>query len=66
MAAKRKQRAEREREVLLGLVELYLLTGKPVGSNTLKENGFENISSATIRNYFASLEKEGYLMQQHS
>ncbi|QVL56189.1 MAG: heat-inducible transcriptional repressor HrcA [Simkaniaceae bacterium] len=66
MAAKRKQRAEREREVLLGLVELYLLTGKPVGSNTLKENGFDNISSATIRNYFAILEKEGYLMQQHS
>lgn len=66
MAGKRKQRAEREREVLMGLVELYLLTGKPVGSNTLKENGFEQISSATIRNYFANLEKEGYLKQQHA
>ncbi len=66
MAAKRKQRAEKERDVLLGLVELYLLTAKPVGSNTLKENGFENISSATIRNYFANLEKEGYLAQQHA
>lgn len=66
MAGKRKQRAEREREVLMGLVELYLLTGKPVGSNTLKENGFEHISSATIRNYFANLEKEGYLKQQHA
>ncbi|MCB1110639.1 MAG: heat-inducible transcriptional repressor HrcA [Chlamydiia bacterium] len=66
MAGKRKQRAEREREVLLGLVEHYLLTGKPVGSNTLKEQGFDHISSATIRNYFANLEKEGFLKQQHA
>lgn len=66
MAGKRKQKAEREKEVLMGLVELFLLTGKPVGSNTLKENGFDNISSATIRNYFANLEKEGYLKQQHA
>ncbi|MCB1106468.1 MAG: heat-inducible transcriptional repressor HrcA [Chlamydiia bacterium] len=66
MAEKKKQKAEREREVLLGLVELFLMTGKPVGSNTLKENGFEDISSATIRNYFAKLEKEGYLKQQHA
>ena len=66
MAPKRKQRVERERAALLGLVELYLLTGKPVGSNTLKENGFDDISSATIRNYFAKLEKEGFLKQEHS
>lgn len=66
MAGKKKQRAERERAVLIGLVELYLLTGKPVGSNTLKENGFEDISSATIRNYFAKLEKDGFLKQEHS
>lgn len=50
----------------MGLVELYLLTGKAVGSNTLKENGFEEISSATIRNYFAKLEQEGFLKQEHS
>jgi heat-inducible transcriptional repressor len=66
MTAKKTQRIERERAVLIGVVELYLLTGKPVGSNTLKENGFEDISSATIRNYFAKLEKEGFLKQQHS
>lgn len=66
MVIKKKQRAERERAVLIGLVGIYLLTGKPVGSNTLKENGFEDISSATIRNYFAKLEKEGFLKQQHS
>ncbi len=57
---------KREKWVLLGLIELYLETGKPVGSNTLRENGFDSLSSATIRNYFAKLEEEGYLKQQHS
>ncbi len=57
---------QREKLVLLGTVELYLQTGKPVGSSTLKENGFDNLSSATIRNYFAQLEEQGYLKQQHS
>lgn len=57
---------DRELKVLLGLVRHYLMTGKPVGSNTLKETGFENLSSATIRNYFAHLEDEGYLLQHHS
>lgn len=57
---------ERERQVLLGLVECYILTGRPVGSSSLKDAGFGNLSSATIRNYFASLEKEGFLIQQHT
>jgi heat-inducible transcriptional repressor len=59
-------KSDRERKVLLGLVEHYIQTGKPVGSNVLKDVGFENLSSATIRNYFAHLEEEGYLAQQHS
>lgn len=66
MLVKRSQKQERERSVLLGLVEYYLNTGKPVGSNTLKDAGFGELSSATIRNYFASLESEGYLIQQHT
>lgn len=57
---------EREFQVLLGLIEYYIRTGKPVGSNTLKETGFENLSSATIRNYFSNLEEEGFLEQQHT
>lgn len=63
---KRSHKQERERSVLLALVEYYLRTGKPVGSNTLKDAEFENLSSATIRNYFAGLEEEGYLVQQHT
>lgn len=57
---------QRTKIILLGLVELFLKLGKPIGSNTLRENGFEDVSSATIRNYFAQLEKEGFLKQHHS
>lgn len=63
---KKPSKDQREKLVLLGLVELYLKYGKPVGSNTLRENGFEALSSATIRNYFARLEETGFLKQQHS
>jgi heat-inducible transcriptional repressor len=66
MTPKRPAKDERERLVLLALVELYLETGKPVGSSTLREKEFPTLSSATLRNYFANLEKAGYLRQQHS
>lgn len=64
-AQRRSGRWEKERRVLHGLIELYLKTGKPVGSQTLQEEVCADISSATIRNYFASLEADGYLKQQH-
>jgi len=63
--SKKTSKDERERRVLVGLVELYLETGKPVGSKTLQETGFSDLSSATIRNYFADLEKKGFVMQPH-
>lgn len=63
---RRSKKADREHKVLIGLVELYLKTGKPIGSHTLKEQGFHDLSSATIRNYFSQLEEAGYLVQQHS
>lgn len=63
---KKSGKHERERKVLLALIEYYIKMGKPVGSNTLKEVGFADLSSATIRNYFAHLEEEGYLLQQHT
>jgi heat-inducible transcriptional repressor len=66
LAERKPSKDERERGILLGLVELYIEQGKPIGSNTLRENGFEYLSSATIRNYFVSLEEGGYLKQPHS
>lgn len=66
MIKKASKKQTRALQVLIGLVELYLETGKPIGSNTLKDHGFQELSSATIRNYFAQLEREGYLKQPHS
>lgn len=66
IAIKKIGKQDRERRVLLGLVDYYIRTGKPVGSNSLKEAGFGDLSSATIRNYFAHLEEAGFLMQAHS
>ena len=59
-------KTDREQAVLLGLIELYLKTGKPIGSQTLQENGFESLSTATIRNYFGKMEAQGYLTQPHT
>lgn len=59
-------KADREQAVLFGLIELYLKTGKPIGSHTIQEQGFDSLSSATIRNYFGKLEEAGLLKQQHT
>ncbi len=66
MTERKVSKTTKEKNVLLGLVDLYLKTGKPIGSNTLKENGFEHLSSATIRNYFVKLEEDGFLLQHHA
>ncbi len=66
LPAKKLPKNDREQSVLLGVIELYLKSGKPIGSQTLQENGFESLSSATIRNYFSKMEDQGYLKQQHT
>ncbi|MBB65857.1 MAG: heat-inducible transcriptional repressor HrcA [Waddliaceae bacterium] len=63
---KRAGKRERELKVLLALVDLFISTGKPIGSSTLKNSEFRDLSSATIRNYFAHLEQAGFLKQLHS
>ncbi|EKE08484.1 MAG: heat-inducible transcription repressor, partial [uncultured bacterium] len=45
LPAKKLSKVDREQAVLFGLVELYLKSGKPIGSHTLQENGFESLSS---------------------
>lgn len=57
---------DKEKAILLGLIDLYIKTLKPIGSSYLKEKFFEFLSSATIRNYFSKLEEKGFLKQQHS
>lgn len=63
---KKTGKQDRINKVLLGLVDYYIHFGRPVGSDTLKDAGFEDLSSATLRNYFASLEEEGFLTQVHA
>ena len=60
------KKQQRTYSILFGLLENYIKSGKPVGSNTLKETEFQDLSSATIRNYFSQLEKEDYLSQLHT
>jgi heat-inducible transcriptional repressor len=63
---KKAPKNDREITILLGLIELYLRTAKPVSSQALQEDGFDAFSTATIRNYFATLEELGCLKQQHT
>ena len=57
---------ERERDILLKIVELYLKDGEPVGSRTLQRTYALPFSPATIRNVMADLEDKGYLYQPHT
>lgn len=63
---KKANKTDRAKRILLALVEYYIRVGKPVASNTLKETGIDDLSPATIRNYFAKLEENGFLHQQHT
>lgn len=66
VTVKKSSKELRQERVLYALIEQYIASGRPIGSHTLQESGFADLSSATIRNYFASLEEQGYLTQQHS
>lgn len=66
LSKSRLSKKERELKVLFNLIELYISEGQPIGSKTLMEKRFKSLSSATIRNYFASLEAGGFLSQQHA
>lgn len=65
LTTKRGTKVEKEQNTLFSLIDLFLQTGAPIGSNTLKNSHLQEISSATIRNYFAKLEKEGMVLQLH-
>jgi heat-inducible transcriptional repressor len=56
----------RKASVLRAVVEAYVSTGEPVGSETVAEHAGLGVSSATIRNEMASLEEQGYLSHPHT
>jgi heat-inducible transcriptional repressor len=57
---------ERKAAILRALIEEYVETGQPVGSNTVARGAALGVSSATIRNEMAILEREGYVTHPHT
>ena len=57
---------ERNKSVLLAIIDKYIETAEPVGSRTIAKNHPEHLSSATIRNAMSDLEENGFLSQPHA
>ncbi len=58
--------SERQREILIRVVEEYVATGQPVGSKNLVERAGMRVSPATVRNELAELERLGLLTHPHT
>src|SRR5438309_5328363 len=64
--AERSGLGERKATVLRAVVEEYVRTGEPVGSETIAERYSLGVSPATIRNEMAALEELGFLTHPHT
>jgi heat-inducible transcriptional repressor len=64
--AERSELGSRKAAVLHAVVEEYVRSGEPVGSETIAEGAGLGVSSATIRNELAALEELGYLSHPHT
>jgi len=56
----------RSQQILRAVIEEYITTAEPVGSQTLVARFGLAVSSATVRNVMAELETAGYLMHPHT
>ena len=56
----------RQREILKGLVQEYIASSRPIGSETIQRVADLDVSSATIRNELALLEEQGFITQPHT
>ena len=57
---------ERKAAILQAVVQEYIRTAQPVGSNHVLGATGVDVSAATVRNDMAVLESEGYLQQPHT
>jgi len=57
---------DRKAAILRAVVEEYIETAQPVGSQHVARAGGVQASSATVRNEMAVLERDGYLVQPHT
>src|SRR5437870_4848465 len=58
--------SDRRQRLLRFIIDEYVTTAQPVGSNALVEKYGLPVSAATIRNEMAALEDEGYIAQPHT
>ena len=58
--------SERQRQILIRVVEEYVATGQPVGSKNLVERAGLRVSAATVRSELAELERLGLLTHPHT
>ncbi len=57
---------QRQIEILKSVIEEYIETAEPVGSETIEKKRNISASPATIRNEMVRLSKDGYLKKPHS
>ncbi len=57
---------DRERRVLEAVVEIYIATAEPTGSQTVARRSALGISPASIRSSMSDLEAKGYLYHPHT
>ena len=58
--------SERERRVLEAVIQSYVETAQPAGSNAIARKFGLGVSSATIRNTMSDLEEKGLLYHPHT
>lgn len=57
---------DRKRQILRAIINHFIQTAEPVGSNTILVSYQFHVSPATIRNDMMTLEHEGYIYQPHT
>jgi len=57
---------DRSKQIFKSVVETYLETGSPSGSETILKRGDINLSSSSIRAILSNLQKEGLLFAPHT
>lgn len=57
---------DRQKSLLRAVIEKYIETGEPIGSETIEKEFSLGVSPATIRNEMVKLTSTGYLRQPHT
>src|SRR5258708_782335 len=57
---------ERKASILRAIVEHYVDSAQPVGSQTVTQSAGLGVSAATVRNEMSVLERDGFIAQPHT